>query len=410
MVCLYCQCLNVTVHCKDNSWKSRAIGARHLFPDNTRERLVTGKETVYEVDLDVAGVFAEHKALLVTRTNADWVIHRCSNCDTDIYISHIVKDNKTFVTGHLMSEPAEIQAAKSHRDFSQVFKIILKETAEEEIDTFRRKRVSSMTFGREDPVMKALHEQMKSYLNKEQQAMEERVKRFEEAEKERFTKLQRKTHSERTSLFSAIARARENMISDAIRESMTVTTHTYTEPSRTTPLTTMATTSSKPVRKAPSPTEPTRQKVTITLRDPLPGSQKPHPKSPDIEDPAMFSLDGFDEGDTLLEEPDGVAIATGGGVAFPQSDDEEISTDDSSFRDVSDLTAGGVAMSVPLTIPMYTPQREDGASQQVAEERHFDPTHVGNSIKALALSVQDTSMFGELPRPRMKTSTYTRQW
>ena len=41
----------------------------------------------------------------------------------------------------------------------------------------------------------------------------------------------------------------------------------------------------------------------------------------------MFSLDGFDEGDNLLEEPDGVAIATGGGVAFPQSDDEEISTD-----------------------------------------------------------------------------------
>ena len=36
--------------------------------------------------------------------------------------------------------------------------------------------VSSMTFGREDPVMKALHEQMKSYLNREQQAMEERVK------------------------------------------------------------------------------------------------------------------------------------------------------------------------------------------------------------------------------------------
>ncbi len=41
----------------------------------------------------------------------------------------------------------------------------------------------------------------------------------------------------------------------------------------------------------------------------------------------MFSLDGFDEGDHILDDPDGVAIATGGGVAFPQSDDEEISTD-----------------------------------------------------------------------------------
>ena len=37
----------------------------------------------------------------------------------------------------------------------------------------------------------------------------------------------------------------------------------------------------------------------------------------------MFSLDGFDE-DHGYEEPD---VGVAGGVAFPQSDDEEISTD-----------------------------------------------------------------------------------
>ena len=58
MVCLYCQCLNVTVHCTDSSWKSRTVEASHLFPDNSTDRLVVGKEAVYEVDLDVAGVFA----------------------------------------------------------------------------------------------------------------------------------------------------------------------------------------------------------------------------------------------------------------------------------------------------------------------------------------------------------------
>ncbi len=50
--------------------------------------------------------------------------------------------------------------------------------------------------------MKTLHEQMKSYLNKEQQAMEERIRKVEEAEREKFSQLQKKTHSERTSLFS----------------------------------------------------------------------------------------------------------------------------------------------------------------------------------------------------------------
>ncbi len=58
MVCLLCECLNVTVHCKDNAWKSRPVAACQLFPDNCKERLVLGGETVYEVDLDVARVFA----------------------------------------------------------------------------------------------------------------------------------------------------------------------------------------------------------------------------------------------------------------------------------------------------------------------------------------------------------------
>lgn len=57
MVCLFCQCLNVSVHCKETSWKTRAVSASQLFPDGSKERLVTGRESVYEVDLDVAGVF-----------------------------------------------------------------------------------------------------------------------------------------------------------------------------------------------------------------------------------------------------------------------------------------------------------------------------------------------------------------
>ena len=35
--------------------------------------------------------------------------------------------------------------------------------------------VSSMSFGREDPVMKLVHAQMKSFLNLEQEAMENRI-------------------------------------------------------------------------------------------------------------------------------------------------------------------------------------------------------------------------------------------
>lgn len=36
--------------------------------------------------------------------------------------------------------------------------------------------VSSMSFGREDPDMRLVHQQMKSYLKSEEAAMEERIR------------------------------------------------------------------------------------------------------------------------------------------------------------------------------------------------------------------------------------------
>ena len=47
---------------------------------------------------------------------------------------------------------------------------------------------------------------------------------------------------------------------------------------------------------------------------------------------------------------------------------------------------------------------------QAQEERDFDPDRVVNSIRALALSVQDTGMFGDLPRPRIMTNPYAKRW
>ena len=47
-------------------------------------------------------------------------------------------------------------------------------------------------------------------------------------------------------------------------------------------------------------------------------------------------------------------------------------------------------------------------SHHVQGEDPFDPEGVANSIKALALSVQDTGMFGDLPKPRWNSSFHAR--
>ena len=48
----------------------------------------------------------EHKVLVVGRLAGDWNIHTCSNCDTDVYVTHTHKEmeegGRVFVTGNLM--------------------------------------------------------------------------------------------------------------------------------------------------------------------------------------------------------------------------------------------------------------------------------------------------------------------
>jgi len=203
-------------------------------------------------------------------------------------------------------------------------------------------------------------------------------------------------------LFTAIARAREGVISDAMSDAPKIFSNppTSSKPNRPSPAKSSSSSNSSGL---PSPEQ---QRVTITLKDSRPFVAKPgsskqlHPPSDD----AMFALEGFDDHEMYEETDSGNG---GGGVLFPQSDDEEISTDDSSYRDVSALNTAGLATSVPVTVPMFSrPKTTDGGYDGGEPHGQFTPTDVASSIKALALSVQDTGMFGDLPRPRIRTKAY----
>ena len=57
---LLCPCLNVSVSCSrsNGGWRSRPTAALRLFPEGSKDRLVSKDSQLYEVELDVAGVFA----------------------------------------------------------------------------------------------------------------------------------------------------------------------------------------------------------------------------------------------------------------------------------------------------------------------------------------------------------------
>lgn len=63
MTRLVCSCLNVNVAVKGDGfgeWKSIPVPAERLFPPGSRDRLIS--QDLYEVELDVAGVFAVSSA------------------------------------------------------------------------------------------------------------------------------------------------------------------------------------------------------------------------------------------------------------------------------------------------------------------------------------------------------------
>jgi hypothetical protein len=363
MARLRCRCLNVVLHCKEEKWETRPVpGERVLAPGH---RLTT--LTLHEIEQDLHGLTAEHVVLLQSETVGDWTIQSCANCGCDVCVSHCQK-NRTLVCPGLLSTDQDVAQVKGHLHYSSVFRIAVNpdlDSEEEEMGRGARPRASSMSFGRDDPLIRQLHTQVRQYLAREEEDMEERIREFERKEKDTFARLQHKTFTQRTLLFAAIDKARRGVAKED------GASQAHPSPN-----------------SSPFPSIDNQQKrVTITLSDPRPTSNnKP------VADDALFSLDGFDE---EVEEVDG---GEKGGVAFPQSDDEESGTDDSSYRDLSSVQ---IASSAPLSVPLFHSQPQDMREAGVAG----GPADMASSIKALALSVQNTGVFGDLPRPRVNSAS-----
>ena len=54
------------------------------------------------IPLQLCSLPQAQKSLVVARTVGDWVIRACTNCDTDVYILHTVKEGRVFATKSLL--------------------------------------------------------------------------------------------------------------------------------------------------------------------------------------------------------------------------------------------------------------------------------------------------------------------
>ncbi|XP_065909735.1 uncharacterized protein [Dysidea avara] len=408
---LTCQCLNVTVHLDNKEVKFGTAVKPSDLQMNIKKSSTF--EQLYEVNLGVAGITVAHSCLMQTYESGDWIVHKCANCNTNTHVVHRVKgDSKVFVTDKIETDSSKIHELWQSRKFSTVFNVVLNEIPTDEVETAERQRVFSMSFGNKDPVMKQLHQQMKSFLNDEEVALEQRILKYEKEQREAFAQLRSKAHKERGLLFRSLAKARASALSEAATEDdqkRQEQTHSVTEVIKSGPsLLDHGTQSPSLSHGSSGDSSPGRQPqvTTITLEDkPVITKDQGFISEQDSFDDALFGLDGFNEDDQPAN--------------FIQSDDddESVSTDDSYREELthSSLTHSSqpvnVAHSLPISVPMF--RSYSNQQQQPTEYRdekvHIAPSQMAASIKALALSVhQETEMFGDLPKPRTNNSEWAR--
>lgn len=338
---LYCNCLNTRIGYSNDIQRSRVVKIEELCSEVTEQ--LTGKELV-EIELDVAGVSTEHSTLSQVYTLNDWKIHHCSNCNTDVYISHSVKHNKIFAFRNIVKDPSHLLKSSQ---YSRVFNIVLKDNDDEFI-AVPRKRLSSMSYGHEDPVLKLVHSRMKSFLSQEEELMEQRIRQYEQQQREEFQKLQKRAHEERRRLFVAIYNSRETGITEAMLDHTKSQKKTNTEPVIST--STTSTVEKPPKRKPKEPEQSQMQTVTVQFQEQQ--VKKTTGTSDDIDDEGLFT---FDE---ELKQTSHYQVKSSDITPFGLSsdDDDDFSTDGSSFHD--DPLIKRVPSSLPMGVPMFMKQKD----------------------------------------------------
>ena len=69
---------------------------------------------------------------MVAQDFCDWRVHHCYGCDGFTHLTHKVKGSKVLVSSIMEHQGEALSSLEQSRDYSPVFKIILRDRQEEE--------------------------------------------------------------------------------------------------------------------------------------------------------------------------------------------------------------------------------------------------------------------------------------
>ncbi|XP_077995064.1 uncharacterized protein LOC144448660 [Glandiceps talaboti] len=414
MAKLTCGCLNIAIHIKETELKTLDRTTLGLSKEQLKYEFFTQELTT--VNLDLGGITKEQSSLIEERRIADWVTHRCNNCNMAVYALHATKGmDRVLASVQLMSNSADIEELKKSEYYSPLYRIVCYHG-----NTERSAALGHPITGNHDVVkttINSLQQQLATYLANEKAAMEERIRQYTEQQKEIYMKLQKKAYTDKNAVVGLILEMEEQKLKDSLSDAMMESP--LSPPNRTllgsSPrVTTMVRSppgqrqihkygelSITPLVTSSSPQDSQIDTNSDSERSPTMVQTKPR-KNRDAD--TLFDLDGFAEDC----EP------------FFESEDDD--GDDNSLNEESNFhqhhhhshhtissrrpQPQQYAQSVPISMPMWNSDRRsfDDDDEKVPVP---EPDKMVASMKALAQSVHDgTEMFGDLPRPRLNTGDF----
>lgn len=382
MAVLACQCLNWSVHCQES--RVEACDPRHLDLSEEERTDRFFASAVARVKLGIGGIYV-----------GQWSVHSCRGCRQDVYAE---ASGRMLLNAGLESGQERMDTLRALERYSPCFKIVLPQPGDDDDGS---RGVSGARLQVEDSKLdanlKVVQEIANRFVRQEMEAMEARIRHFQEQQSRALEQLKARTAVDRDALCELLTQASRRELKNTLAEALD---EEVTQRITTVRSNAVATTQNR--SGLPKATDNNRDTGIPFQKGAARRQGVRHPARPgrqlllsqSVDTSQIFHLDGFEDDDNSAPFP-------------PASSEEELDTDDSSMADEYQPTGQTqCAYSLPVDMPTWRTPRD---SQNELDELvgAVDHEKIGEDIEALARSVCDgTEMFGDLPRPRLNAGDH----
>ncbi|KAK6626219.1 hypothetical protein RUM43_006526 [Polyplax serrata] len=339
-------------------------------------RLIARDTKLKRVDLNKVTIRV--RSLVQSKTVGHWVIENCLNCSIKCYTTNTDR-SLTLANGSLVSHPDVVANMRSMKDYSPVFRIIVKplvvRTNDVDVSDSKKSPQKLQT------ALTSLQQQLNEAIREQVTKTEEVIRQFTEQQYALLEQFRERAAVDHQVLALRVYEAQPRLENDVV-------------PAVDAPVELIGASAPKKVL--------CRKKQDGFLQDSTQVSTHSHNQShrnvstsdatSSLDSEGLFVLEGMEE--SVGNEP---------GHSEGESDTDH---DDSGSHDEGidvhrkRTSSIHLAKSLPVNVPVYSVPSTDFDND---DDERRGVVDIAASIKALARSVHGDAIFGDLPRPRFST-------